>query len=141
VVLLIEGEGIVDKKVEIRADSRLPDSIRVEVLRPLMTGRMVFPPGFDAYDRMHVSISRESPEGGSLGRRWGPFFCEEWPATSAADFNAETGEFELKRRENEYRDAVYMVTITIPGYMPWIKKNIRLKKDETLESVQVTFKK
>ena len=108
---------------------RIPEQIVFEVLPPVMRGTVRLPPDVEAGD---LSVKVERKRGGGTGCRSGG---------NPDIYDESTGAFEILRDEDEDTWTLYTVTFTLPGYKPWVKKDFRLKKDETLEEIEVTFEK
>jgi len=122
------GQGIVTKFV-VFTPERIPEQIVLEVLLPLMRGTVLVPPDVKASD---LSVTVESKyTGGSSCRSGG----------NPDIYDESTGAFEIFRDGDEDARALYTVTFTVPGYKPWVKSSFRVKKDETLEEIEVTFEK
>ncbi|MHC5079141.1 MAG: carboxypeptidase-like regulatory domain-containing protein [Planctomycetota bacterium] len=128
VKLSIDGEGITRSMTKIRP-GHLPDQIAVEVLAPLMVGKLVLPPGFQDFTKIRVKI--EADHGGG-----------SWSSSHSLPLlDKATGAFRLLKDGDMAPGADLTVTITIPGFKPWVKAKFQLKKGETVENVIVQFKK
>jgi len=127
-VLVIRGKGVKEKRVTLQPGN-LPATLGLEILAPLMTGFVRFPPGFDASCDVRLGVQAKTGSGSSSSS--GRF----------RDLDDKTGAFTIHRNSDSGPETVYTVTVTIPGYLPWKKEDIRLKEGKTLENVEVTFKK
>jgi hypothetical protein len=124
--LKVWGTGFIEKSLEIHPD-RLPETIRIHLLPPLLVGKVEFPPGFADWEEVEIHVKSEYAGGGHGG-------SGQWTG-----FDRKTGEFEIKRFSKEGPNTVYRVMISIPGHKPWVKDNIRPKKGKPPERVVVTF--
>jgi hypothetical protein len=127
-VLVIMGKGVKEKRVRL-LPGNLPATLGLQILAPLMTGVVRFPPDFDASCDVRLGVQAKTGSGSSSssGRFRG--------------LDEKTGAFTIHRNSDSGPETVYTVTVTIPGYLPWKKENIRLKGGKTLANVEVTFKK
>ncbi|MHC5037484.1 MAG: RNA polymerase sigma factor [Planctomycetota bacterium] len=127
--LSFSGEAISQKRVRISCKNP-PSEIVLERIAPLMTGTIRFPEGFTGKKQVSLTIVVDGRDGG-LGRSGGRL----------RSFDPATGGFKIMKTSSHSDEDLYTVTLSIPGYAPWVKKNIRLKRDETLEGITVTFGK
>ncbi|GEM_PF-2893087 len=126
--LVISGDGVKERRVKLKPGD-LPATVTLEILAPLMTGVVRFPPGFDDFDevRLHIEAVSGSGRSGVSGGFTG--------------LDRDTGRFTIQRQSDRGPETVYTVTVQIPGYAPWKKEGFRLKEGETLENVEITFEK
>ncbi|MHC4600756.1 MAG: hypothetical protein ACYS47_17320 [Planctomycetota bacterium] len=132
-VLTITGADFPKKKVDL-VHGELPHTVMVETLPLLMTGTIRFPPGFEDWEEVTISYTVEW-SGGRMAS-----------VQKGLSFDRTTGAFRIKRlysvtKDGGGSDAIYEVTLRIPGYKAWKKKQIRLKETETMKGVVVAFEK
>jgi hypothetical protein len=131
-ILNVIVDGQRKERIKITEDD-IPESVTIQILPPLLVGRILLPAGYTNKEEIHVKMSIQREGGGQS--RMGPISFFD------GNFDPENGEFRFNPFYNADRNSNYTIIISIPGYKPWEKKNVCLQEGKSPESVVVTFQK
>jgi hypothetical protein len=136
--LSLSGYGFYSCEVEI--GRRPPIVVRLDVLPPILSGRMELPAGFE--DASQVRLLSEASIDGQPAALGAGVFRPRGSGDFGAWLDVETGEFLIPCfPPRPSGNLTYTVTIAIPDHKSWKMENIPVKRGVEPQRVVVRFEK